>query len=90
MGMSTHVVGVRPPNEKWKKMKQVWDACESAGITIPDDVLEFFDYETPDPEGVVVYVPTRKYNDGNSQWGYEIHVKEIPKDVTIIRFYNAV
>jgi len=52
--MSTHVVGFRPPDEKWKKMKAVWDACEAAGAKIPDEVSDFFDGEEPDARGVEV------------------------------------
>lgn len=27
MGMSMHVVGYKPADEHWKKMKAAWDAC---------------------------------------------------------------
>lgn len=47
MGMSTHVVGFRPPDEQWKKMKVAWEACEDAGAEIPAAVLQFFGDEEP-------------------------------------------
>ena len=42
MGMSTHLVGIVPPDDDWKKMKAVWDACDNADVDIPKDVSEFF------------------------------------------------
>jgi hypothetical protein len=54
MSMSTHVTGIRPPDEKFKKMLAVWQACEAAGIEVPDEVDDFFNGEKPDPKGVQV------------------------------------
>jgi hypothetical protein len=47
MGMSTHVVGFKPPDEKWRKMKAVWDACEAAGTDPPAAVSKFFEGDVP-------------------------------------------
>lgn len=41
MGMSTRVYGIILPDEKWKKMKSVYDACRAAGINPPLEVEEF-------------------------------------------------
>lgn len=94
----TYIVGVRPPDEKWKKMKAVWDACKAAGTEIPKDVYEFFDHETPDDKGVLVELSSGKdgphhecvssYDDNDCQEGFEIDVSKIPKDITIIRVVN--
>lgn len=94
MGMSTHVVGIKPPDAKWKKMKAVWDACKSAGISVPDEVCEFFGNETPDPKGVVVELEKQgcvsKYNDADrTAAGFEVDVTKLPADVKIIRFSNS-
>ena len=59
MSMSAHVVGIRPPDEKWKKMKAVWDACTMANTSIPQEVRDFFGCEPPDKAGVVVEVGSR-------------------------------
>jgi hypothetical protein len=88
MGMSTHVVGFRPPDEKWKKMKKIWDSCQEAGVAVPKEVAEFFDDCEPDPAGVEVEIKTHPYHD-ESRDGYEVHLSEIPKDVTLIRFFNS-
>lgn len=92
MGMSTHVVGFKPPDDKWKNMKKAWDACEKAGINIPYEILEFFDHQAPDDSGVEVSIErldcTQKWI-GESCDGFEVDIKKLPADVTVIRFYNS-
>ncbi len=92
MSMSTHVVGIRPPDAKWKKMKAVWDACKLADISTPDEVYEFFAGEEPDDAGVVVEIEksiavTAWGDDGRA--GFEVNIGRLPQDVTVIRFYNS-
>jgi hypothetical protein len=89
MGMSTHVIGFKPPDEKWKSMKIIYDQCEKMGVPIPDEVEEFFGWDIPDEAGVQVSIPTQRWHDGNSQSGYELKVEDIPKDIKTIRFFNA-
>jgi hypothetical protein len=89
MGMSTHVVGFRPPDDRWRQMKAVWDACAAAGTSIPDEVDEFFNGEAPDDAGVTVDIPTHEWSDEHSREGYEIHLDELPADIKTIRFYNS-
>ena len=87
--MSTHVTGFAPPDETWSKMKAIWDACEAASITIPGEVMEVFGGEAPDPAGVVVDLPVRKWNGGLDGAGYELDIAAIPSQVKTIRFYNS-
>ncbi len=92
MSMSTHVIGFRPPDEKWKKMKAVWDACQKAGIDVPKNVLEFFDGEDPHESGVMVELGgtlccSKYVSDGES--GYEIDLSKLPDGIKTIRFFNA-
>ena len=88
MGMSTWVKGIRPPDDKWKKMKAIWDACDKADIDVPDEVDDFFEGEPPDEKGVVVDIKEHRYSE-NSRAGIEVYIDELPKDVKIIRFVNA-
>lgn len=81
-----HVIGFKPPDEKWEKMKAVWDSCDKADMPQPAEVLEFFNYETPDDMGVEVDLDEEEWSDENRQ-GFQIHLDKIPKDVKIIRFY---
>lgn len=92
MGMNTHVIGIKPPDDKWQKMKGVYDACVSAGTSIPKEVMEFFDHESPDSLGVRVEIEklpcTTKYH-ADMRDGFEVDLKKLPPDVTVIRFYNS-
>lgn len=91
MGMSTHVIGFKPADEKWHQMKAIWDNCKAAGISIPDQVEKFFEYETPDDNGVQVELEDVAATEWSNEWavGYEVDVTKLPKDVTVIRFYNS-
>ncbi len=95
MSMSTYIIGVVPPDEDWKKMKQVYDACIEADIDIPDDVWTFFDKEEPDEDGVLLdlldkkeFAICRPWGDMDSD-GFELDVCDIPKNVKTLRFYNS-
>jgi hypothetical protein len=95
--MSTHVVGIKPPDEKWRQMKAVYDACIEAEVEIPEEVREFFEHDTPDDAGVVIdldddYAPSpavSKWSDGKERSGFEVKLEELPEGIKIIRFYNA-
>ncbi len=92
MGASTNVVGFKPADEKWKKMKAVWDSCEKANICIPTSVVEFFNGDTPDSSGVLIELlkhPCCEKYSAEMKDGYEIDVSKLPKDVKIIRVYTS-
>ena len=92
MGMSTNVVGFKPPDGKWKKMKAIYDACIDAGVYPPKQVEEFFGFEKPDSAGVEVELKKHtccsEYK-AEAQSGFEIDVTKLPADVKIIRFFNG-
>lgn len=92
MGMSTHVKGFKAPDEKWRAMKAIWDACKAAGIKQPDEVGKFFNWEPPDDAGVEVNLEKtaccREWR-REMQEGFEVDVKALPADVTHVRFYNS-
>ena len=95
MGMSTTVLGFKPPDAKWHKMKAVYDACKAAEIDPPIDIKLYFNYDKPDGAGVVIEQEDleecnaiRKYN-AESSTGYEVIIDNLPKDVKIVRFYNS-
>lgn len=92
MSMSTHVVGFKPPDDKWQKMRAVWTACTAAGIEPPEEVFAYFEDEEPDERGVRVDLKnTNAVTDYTTQYetGVEVDVAKLPPDVTIIRFYNS-
>jgi len=43
MGMSTHVKGFIRPDDEFKRMKQIWDLCETSGVSMPTEVYDYFD-----------------------------------------------
>lgn len=92
MGMSTFVVGFKPPDEKWKAMYKVWLACKEGGIKIPDEIDDFFEGVNPDKAGVEVDLERleccAEYKDDSSE-GFEIHLDTLPKGIKIIRFCNS-
>lgn len=91
MGMSTHVVGFRPADPTWRKMKAAWDACVEANIEIPDELYRFFDGESPgDKPGMEVKIEqaVSKYQ-GEGCNGYEVNLQKLPTDVSVVRFYNS-
>lgn len=92
MSQSMHVVGFWPPDEKWKKHRAVWDACKSAGVAPPQETDEFFNWIPPDAAGVEVAIqetPCCKRYRGEMTDGFEIDVTQLPKDVTVVRFFTA-
>lgn len=94
MSMSTYVKGVRPADETWHRMKNVWDACKDAGVPVPGEVDRFFDGDDPDPAGVIIdldenkHPAVRKWNDEYSS-GLEVILSQLPPDVTVVRFINS-
>jgi hypothetical protein len=86
--MSTHVEGFAPAGEEWQQMKAIWDACVAAQVRVPDEVINFFGGEPPDPRGVEVTIPVREWKDGDSE-GYELDLADIPVHVKTLRFYNS-
>ena len=89
MSMTMHVIGFRPPEAKWKRMKKVYDACRDAKVNLPDEVRKFFEGEEPDDRGVEVNIDcaVTKHERGGEN-GFEVDVSKLPSDVTRIRFYN--
>lgn len=86
MSVSLVVIGFVPPDEKWKEMKAVFDACEKAKIAIPEEVEEFFNYEAPDERGIEKEILKTEWKNEYAQ-GYEIELSKIPKNVKFIRAY---
>lgn len=90
MGMSTHVIGIVPNDETWKKMKAIWDACEAARVEAPKEVMKFFGGEPPDNAGVKVPLSNASFEwRSESSEGIEVMLEHVPKHVKVIRFYNS-
>ena len=90
MSMSTHIVGFRSPDDQYKNMAKVWYACVSAKLSIPDEVLAYFGGYKPDDSGVEINLDkiAKEWSD-DARSGYEIKLKDLPSDLTSIRFFNS-
>jgi hypothetical protein len=92
MSMSSYVKGVRLPDERWRQMKQVWDACVAAHVEPPDEVDRFFNGEPPDQVGVVLDLThtdaVTEYH-ADMKEGFEVDIAKLPEGVQIIRFVNS-
>lgn len=95
MGMSTHIVGFRPPDEQFKNMLSAYKACEAAGIDPPEKVVKFFNHVTPDEAGVEINLQYPKLHPCVKKWksedgdGFEINVTKLPEGLKILRVYNS-
>ncbi len=93
MSHSNTVVAFRPPDEKWEAMKAVRESCVAAGIAVPKEVEKFFDWKEPDERGVEIRSDALQKSGALRDWkdefheGYEVDVKKLPADVTVIRFF---
>ena len=90
MSMSTYIIGFRPPNDEWTKMKRVYDTCVVAGVGIPNEVDDFFNGEKPDPAGVEVNIKSalEEYHD-NCSSGFQVDLQKLPKGIKFLRFVNS-
>lgn len=95
MSHSMHIEGFRPPDAKFKKMLTAYNACEAAGVDAPEEVIDFFNGETPDPAGVSIDLAERKFGKAVQEYhaemqdGYEVNLDELPDDIRVIRFVNS-
>lgn len=90
MGMSTRVVGFRPPDDKWNKMRAIYIACVAADVEIPEQVMDFFNGEKPDPSGVEVNLDNiLKGFKMDGAEGFELELAHVPFGVSAIRFFNS-
>ena len=89
MTVIIEIIGFKPPDEKWKTMKYVWDACKKADIEIPDEVYLFFEGKEPDIAGVETDIGCAvKRHKNVSTIQYDVYIDKLPKDVKIIRIRN--
>jgi len=91
MGMSSRVEFFQPADKEWDDKKSVYNACVHAGIDIPEEVCQFFNWETPgECLGKEVKVP-EAISDYSSEMtsGFEVELSKLPKQVKFIRFINS-
>ena len=101
MGASTSIYGIRKPDEKWLKYKKIIDTLEEAGMSwedAPEEVLEFFGHDKPDPDGISIRLGSQygnrqdpcisKHNE-EAEDGYIIEIAKLPKNITHIKVITS-
>ena len=88
MGMSTHVVGIRPADADFQKRAEIFARCRELEIDPPSAIADFFDGCEPDPAGVIVAITSSEWTGPDSQ-GCEVILSDLPEGVKVIRFYNS-
>ena len=86
--MGLYIEGIVPVDDEWKRMKKVWDACQEAGIDVPDEVAEFFDWKSPDDDGMSIELEDGTHYERFSEEmvdGISIVLKHLPKKVQVIK-----
>jgi hypothetical protein len=90
MSMSTHVIGFITPSETYKLKVAAWRACAAAGVDIPTELNEFFNYETPQDAGMQVKIDLAVYPySANCKSGFDVDINKLPPGVSVVRFYNS-
>lgn len=84
MSASINIEFICPPDEKYDKMKQVWNLCKEMNIEVPEEVGTFFNWEEPSIHGTIIYQPDCliKANFYNESM---IEVEKIPSNIKFIR-----
>lgn len=80
----THVYAIRVPDETWKKMKAVRDACVAAGINVPLEVQSYFkvfDDRQPIPNHVEIPVGVLVEHEVT----LEIRLDQLPAGTSVLR-----
>ena len=91
MSINPYTVGFQPPDEQWKKMTRAWEACEAAGVSIPAEVLAYFDMNAAFNrafESVSDIICLPKYR-AKVLWEAAIACNEIPGKVAEVGSYRG-
>jgi hypothetical protein len=88
MSNSISIQGVIPKDEKYKKMKAVWDACYEAGVALPEAVKRFFDYGALLEAGVQIPLNDHECCKKNPDTQvHTIEIDDLPKAIKIIHLH---
>lgn len=95
MSMSMHCVAVKPADDNYRRMLAAYRACEEAGISPPEAVLDFFNGEDPDETGITqdlgsqyrdIHESCTKWRDDGRE-GFQVDVTKLPPGTRFVRFY---
>jgi hypothetical protein len=91
MSPSISIEGIVPGDQTYLKMSAVYSACLEAGLRVPVEVLQFFEYEKPDALGMRVnlknHIAVTKFGDAG---GFEIELELLEPKFKFIRISNSI
>jgi hypothetical protein len=85
--MAMYAVGVKPVDENYLVMAELYYMCVRVGAEIPQKVLDFFGENPPAETEIVSELVGREAKVVNGVNVLEIKVSDIPSDIKIIRFF---
>ena len=92
MGMSTHIIAIGEPGDKHSKMFAAYEACSAAGLDVPKEVNEYFNWDSPNEKGLEIDIEEHgcctEFSE-DSRHVFEIDLKSLPEGITHIRFFNS-
>ncbi len=94
MSMSTGITGYRPKDAEWEKKKSAFQACQDAGIPIPEKLYEFFNGCDPVKEDlhsleIPIEQAVRQVKGVDMRNIWEVDITKLPAGVRFIRFINS-
>lgn len=87
--MDVFISGVKAPTEEYKKKVAAYRALEDAGLDIPQELVDYFNGEEPDEDGIKVKIKHAIDGDPNWEGGAIIDLSKLPPGVTHIKVYLA-
>lgn len=88
MSRSFHTQFLKDSNSsEHQKMIKAYEACEAAGVSVPEEIEEYFKWDYPDGPLEIAHTP-REYNAEMCE-GVEIDISDIPEGTAVIRVYMA-
>jgi len=88
--MSHHlnINGFTEPSTEWLEMKAAYDACDKAGVRIPEEVQQYFHYEPPKHPGQPIDITkaVTPYR-GDMEEGFDVDISKLPPNVKLVRFH---
>lgn len=90
--MTISILGFRPPEEEYKQKIAVYFACKKAGVSLPREIEDFFQDQTPTECGITINLEewhgccSFSRNEMTGEDVYRVHLNKLPKGVEIIIF----
>lgn len=88
--MSIHIVAFRFEDETYKKNKAIFLNCQEKGLSIPDQIDEYFGFADTPQEALKVPLKKGEHYelyDGDMREGFDIKIMALPENIETLRVY---